>query len=118
MISIEHHSDGHLELRVSGMLSRRDYDAAVPEIEHELQLQQGPLRILISLEDFRGWEVGALWDELRFDIRHRADLGRIAVVGESAVQEWGTRLARAFFDNEVRYFERDRIDEARDWLQE
>lgn len=118
MIAIEHHRDGYLICRVSGTLSGSDYDSAVPELENELQLGRKPLRLMIVLEDFRGWEIGGLWEELRFDARHGDDFGRIAVVGESKLEEWGTRLSKPFLGADMRYFDRDERAAARAWLSE
>ena len=116
MITIEHHHAGYLVCRASGKLSKADYDAAVPEIENALSLGDGPTRILIVLEDFRGWDIPGLWEELKFDVKHGQDFGRIAVVGDSRLEEWGTRLSRPFFGAEVRYFDLDDVEEARAWL--
>jgi hypothetical protein len=118
MIVIEHDREDFLVCRVSGTLTKADYDAAVPELENELQLHGRPLRLMIVLEDFRGWEIEALWAELRFDIAHGDDFGRIAVVGESGLEEWGTRLSKPFFGSEVRYFDRSDRAAAAAWLSE
>ena len=117
MIEIEHRRDTDLiVVRASGTLTARGYDHAVPEIEHAMTLAKGPLRLLIRLEDFRGWEIGALWRDLRFDIEHRGDFGRIAVLGESRLEEWGTRLSAPYFGAEMRYFPLEREEEATAWL--
>ena len=116
MITIEHDRDGYLVCRVSGRLTEADYQAAVPEIENELELQEGPLRLMIRLEDFRGWDIAALWQDLKFDARHGSDFGRIAVVGDSKLEAWGTTLSKPFFGSEMRYFGLDSQAVARDWL--
>lgn len=117
MIVIEH-VDGAdvIVVRASGRLAVEDYEAAVPELEHAMRLSTGPLRVLIRLEDFRGWDIGALWQDLKFDIRHRGDLGRIAVVGETDLEAWATRLSAPFAKAEMRFFPQEREDEAWAWL--
>lgn len=116
MIKIEHDRDDYLVCRVSGRLTRADYDAAVPELENELERHAAPLRVMIVLEDFRGWDIAGLWQELKFDVQHGSDFGRIAVLGDSAVEEWGALLSKPFFGSEVRYFDRGDRDAARAWL--
>jgi len=118
MIRIEHDRDSYLVLRVSGELGRADYEAAVPELENELQLRAGPLRLMIVLEDFRGWDAAGLWQELKFDTRHAGDFGRIAVLGESALEEWGTAFSKPFIGSKVRYFDSSERAAARAWLSE
>lgn len=118
MISIEHDRDEYLVCRASGKLTRSDYEAAIPELENELKISGRPLRMLIVMEDFRGWEMGALWEDLRFDIRRGDDFDRIAIVGNSRAAEWGTRLARPFFSAEIRHFSEDDRPMAEAWLAE
>lgn len=118
MITIEHDRDDYLVCRVSGKLTEADYDAAIPEIENALKLREGPLRMMILLEDFRGWEIGALWQDLKFDVRHADDFGRIAVLGDSTLEEWGTTLSNPFFGAEMRYFDLQDRTAARAWLSE
>lgn len=118
MIKIEHDRDNYLVCRVSGRLTRADYEAAVPELENEVQLHAAPLRLMIVLEGFKGWDIGGLWEELGFDVKHGNDFGRIAVLGDSAMEEWGTLLSKPFFGSEVRYFDLKDRAAARAWLSE
>jgi hypothetical protein len=118
MITIEHDRENYLVCRVSGRLTEADYEAAVPELENELLLRGEPLRLMIVLEDFRGWDIAALWEDLKFDIRHGSDFGRIAVLGDSKLEEWGTHLTKPFLGSEVRYFDLEDRPAARAWLSE
>jgi hypothetical protein len=102
-----------LGVRASGTLTRADYQQLVPRLE-ELIRQHGRVRVLFDLEDCRGWQAGAAWDDLKFALRHGGDVERCAVVGGRKWQEWLTRLSRPFF--KVRYFDRARLDRARRWL--
>lgn len=118
MIAIEHDRDNYLVCRVSGRLTEADYEAAVPEIENALVLRDEPLRLMIVLEDFRGWDIAALWEDLKFDVRHSGDFGRIAVLGESKLEEWGAALSKPFLGSEIRYFDIKERPAARAWLSE
>lgn len=118
MISIEHDRDNFLVCRVSGWLTKEDYDAAVPELENALKLARQPLRLMIILEDFRGWDLAALWEDLKFDVAHGDDFGRVAVIGESSFQEWATRLSKPFFGSEMRFYDVSDRARARAWLSE
>lgn len=117
MIEIEHtRGKDVIVVRASGTLTVEDYDRAVPEIENAMQLAQGPLHVMIRLEDFHGWEIAALWQELRFDAEHRGNFGRIAVLGETTFEEWATRLSAPFTKAEMRFFPLESEEEASAWL--
>ena len=80
----------------SGRLAAEDYRRFAPAFER-LARSRGPLRVLLELRGFRGWDAGALWEELKFDVTHQWAFRRIAVVGERRWQGWGTWLSRPLF---------------------
>lgn len=105
------------EINVSGKLSKEDYANFITEAEQRIQ-HHGPLRLLVKMHDFHGWGAGALWEDVKFDVKHFNDIERIAVIGETWWQEWMTTLFRPFTTAEVRYFEPDQADQAHIWIQE
>lgn len=118
MIAIQHDRDNYLVCRVSGQLTEADYAAAIPELENELFLRDGPLRLMIVLEDFRGRELSALWKELKFDVRRSSDFDRIAVLGASRMADWGAHVSLPLLGSEVCYVDRAERAAARAWLSE
>ena len=107
----------HVELHVRGKLTKTDYDSFVPRLE-DLAAERGPLRLLVRLDDFGGWEPRALWEELKFDVTHQDELARVAIVGEDGLEKWGTQLAKPFFRADVEYFGPAEVETARRWLAE
>jgi hypothetical protein len=117
MIEIEHFPDrGHVLIRASGRLSRADFDRVIPEVENAIALAGAPLRVILRLEDFQGWDLAALWRGFEFDLAHDGDFGRVAILGETGAEKWGVALAAPFARAEVRYFPIEREDEAWAWL--
>jgi universal stress protein A len=57
-------------------------------------------------------------DDFKFGMAHQDAFERIAMVGENRWQHWMATMAKPFIDGEVRYFERDDIQAAWDWLHE
>lgn len=110
-------SEKVLHVRVSGRLTDADYREFVPAVE-ELIARQGSLRLLIEMTDFHGWNVGALWDDLKVYLKHGNEIERLAMVGEKRWQEWMSRLARPFLRAEVRYFDMAQAGDARRWILE
>lgn len=116
MFKIERDSDSSLvKMLVSGKLTHRDYEQCVPQIEAAIE-ESGPLRIVMELKDFQGWEPRAAWDELKFDIRHRADFRRMAIIGDKAWESWATTLSKPFFDAEMRFFPSKDAAKAEAWV--
>ena len=92
MIDLQHTSAAQiLEVRLTGTLVADDYARIVPDIERRIR-DVGKLRLLVIMHDFHGWNAGALWEDLKFDVRHFADIDRLALVGETRVAGGDERL--------------------------
>jgi hypothetical protein len=98
-------------------LTKKDYEMLIPRLLTAAK-EQGPLRLMISLHDFEGWEPSALWEDIKFDVRHQDALARVAVVGEKELEKWGTKLSKPFFKASIKYFQEGDEDAARRWLEQ
>jgi hypothetical protein len=56
-----------LEVQVSNKVTHDDYQRFVPAFER-LVKQHGKIRVLFEMAGFHGWEAGALWDDIKFDL--------------------------------------------------
>jgi hypothetical protein len=117
MIDMQADSSAHvLLLGLHGKLEHADYEKLVPQLETWLA-EHGSIRCLVDMVDFHGFEARAIWDELRFDVRHAADIERCAVLGNRRWEAWMTQLSKALFRSaEVRYFNEGEREAALEWL--
>lgn len=106
-----------LEVHVHGKLSHDDYRRFVPEFERLIQ-QHGKIRVLFEMSQFHGWEARALWDDIKFDWKHFADIERLAMVGDQKWEKWMAGFCRPFTTARIRYFDHGHEDAARAWLGE
>lgn len=105
-----------LEVQVSGKLAHEDYQHFVPEFER-LVKQHGKIRLLFEMVDFHGWDTAALWDDIKFDLKHLSDIERLAMVGDRKWEKGMSVFCRPFTTARIRYFDHESIDEARTWLE-
>lgn len=115
MLTIENTDSGVIHVRASGKLTRPDYDTFDVQFAKVAQANK-PVRVLVELDGFDGWDASGLWQELKFDVAHNDDMGRVAVIGEKKWEEWGTKISQPFFSAEMRYFDRSQFAAAREWL--
>jgi hypothetical protein len=104
-----------LEVQVSGKLTHADYQRFVPAFEN-LAKKHGTIRVLFEMTDFHGWNAGALWDDLKFEVKHFADIERLALVGDKKWEKGMAAFCRPFTTAKIRFFDRAAAQEARDWL--
>jgi stage II sporulation SpoAA-like protein len=64
----------------------------------------------------RGCDIGAVWDELTFALKHHRDFDRCAVIGEKNWHKWMTNLSTPFFN--LKYFAKPHFKEAWEWVTE
>jgi hypothetical protein len=116
MDAIETISTGRvLEVSVTGKLTKESYQKLVPAVDAQIK-QYGKLRILFVMEDFHGWTAGAMWEDLKFDLKHWKDIERLALVGDKKWEKGMASFCKPFTKATIRYFDAADVDEAREWL--
>ena len=108
-------SEKYLEVHLTGKLTKEFYADFVPEVEKQIA-EHGKLRILMIMNDFHGWTAGALWEDLKFDLKHSRDIERLAMVGETKWEKAMASFCKPFTKATIRYFDAGQIEEARAWL--
>ncbi len=106
-----------MEVDVTGKLTKEDYAQFVPATE-ELIKEHGKIRILFVMHDFHGWSAGAVWEDIKFDLKHFAHIERLGIVGESKWEHGMAIFCRPFTTAKMRYFDSAQLDEARKWINE
>jgi len=105
-----------MEVHLSGKLTREDYARFVPDTE-ELIWQHDKIRLLVMLDDFHGWNAGALWEDIKWNAQHFNHVECIAVVGEKQWHRWMAGFCKPFTTATIRYFEHSQLAEARAWVE-
>ena len=108
-------SGNFLDVHVSGILSKADYEQFVPEFER-LVREHGKLRVRFDLTGFHGWEAAAMWEEIKFDVKHLAGIKRLAMVGDLQWQHVMAIFCQPFTKAKVQYFDHTDVVGARKWL--
>jgi hypothetical protein len=106
-----------LGFKMSGKLHDEDYKKFVPLVDTEIAMG-GKINILAVFHDFHGWDVKALWDDIKFSTTHGTKIKRIAIVGEKTWEKWMAKVCKPFTMAKVRYFDATEFDAAKAWLGE
>ena len=106
-----------LGFKLSGKLHDQDYKMFVPMVDAELA-REGKVNVLAQLHDFHGWDMHALWDDIKFSTTHCTKIKRIAIVGDKAWEKWMAAVCKPFTMAKVRHFDATGIEAAKAWLAE
>ena len=113
---IEETKHGVVRMAISGTLQREDYEAFVPLIER-LIATHGKVHLMIEFENFHGWTPGALWEDIKFDVKHFHDIERLALVGDKTWEHGLATFCTPFTAAEVRFFDLSDSDLALRWTE-
>src|SRR5262245_3433818 len=103
--------------KLSGKLADEDYKQFVPLVDDAIA-KAGKVRILAQFHDFHGWDLKALWDDIKFSTTHCTKIERIALVGDKTWEKWMAMVCKPFTMAKVKYFDVSEIDAAKAWLGE
>ena len=113
---VEHAEGKIIEIQISGKLTKEAYDAFLPMTEAKIT-EFGKVRMLVILNDFHGWDAGALWQDIKFDLKHHGHIDRLAIVGETKWEKGMAAFCKPFTSATIQYFDISDVAKAREWIQ-
>lgn len=114
---MEESSGPSIGIRASGTLTKTEYDTVlIPELER-LFARYGHLNIVFFMDEgFKGWDLEASWEDASYGLRHRADFGKLAVVGGPDWVAWCIKLSGFLMKGEIRIFGPEQLEQAWQWI--
>jgi hypothetical protein len=111
--------DNVLALRGIGEVTADDYKGVlVPAVEEKLDKHK-KIRLLYVLgDDFKRYSAGAAWEDAKVGMKHFTSWDRVAVVTDVDWIEHAVKAVAFAMPCEVRLFDDDELDEARQWISE
>ena len=110
--------DKVIAMKVDGKLVHADYQKVIPMFE-EFIAEHGSFRCYCEIENFEGITPHAMWDELKFDLKHCKDIERCAIVGDKRSHEWMAKISGIIFRKAaIKYFKTSEKDQAWQWINE
>lgn len=107
---------GTLYLRISGVMKLTDHQS-LQNAGMGLMAQGNKLRLLVTLEDFQGWEKGVDWGDIGFLIEHGNDIAKMAFVGD---ERWKDQVyafvGKGLRTTEIEFFPSSSMKEAESWI--
>lgn len=105
-----------LAIEAAGKVTHEDYKLTlIPRAE--AMMGKGPIKMLYVIgKEFTGFEVGALWDDSAFGLRHWHDFSHIAVVTDYAWLRVMVGMLKPFFHGDVSLFSLTELPAAKRWI--
>ncbi|SHM88690.1 SpoIIAA-like [Cyclobacterium lianum] len=101
--------------RAKDNLTETDIQKIHPLI-HNIVNRGKKVRWYFEMENFSGSKLNAFWQDLKMDMSHADDYEKIAMVGDKKWQNWITQFMKPFTNAEIKYFELEEKEEAKEWV--
>ena len=120
MIELMPESKGNtLAFRATGKLTGVDYQETFLPAMRSAIAKHGVIRILVEFdEDFEGFTAGAIWEDTKFDLKHKSDFDRVATVGGPRWMQWANKVSYLLRKADVKAFEAGEHETAWSWIRE
>jgi len=113
-VTLEEKSD-LLRVKLDGNPSRSEYERSIPELEEAIE-EHHLTRILVELNDFRGWDLSSRWDREEFEVKTFDEVEKVAFIGDGSWSRWMDGFSRPFRKAAIRFFGERECRKAREWL--
>lgn len=119
MYEILPRTDGRrVAIRLRGELSKQDLQDIRAYLKG-LLAHHSPLQVLFVVTEWTGWHGwGALWEDVKTDLRLNEDVERLAMVGGGLGERLMTAAMKPFAHATVRWFPPSALEDAWNWLPE
>jgi hypothetical protein len=104
-----------IEISMIGKLKHEDYEVFVPMIDKALKEAKGlEVDLLVDMRGFKGWELVAAWDDMKFGLKHRNSFDKMAIVGNKKWEELSTKMMDHMMGGKSKFFKSR--EKALEWL--
>ncbi len=112
---LEASDDAVLSLRATDYLTKKDIDGFFHAAEEKIR-KYGKARVLLQLQDFRGWATRASDDASDSRQAQRDNIERLAIVGDTGWEEWLARIYKPLLSAQIKDFPQSDLEVARRWI--
>jgi len=107
--------DNLISAEISGKISKSDVEKIHPLI-HYIIKKGKKVDFYFEMEDFTGYTIKGVWEDIKVDSAHLSDYGKMAFVGEKKWQEFAAKVTDFFTSSDVKYFDIKDKERAKNWI--
>ena len=116
MIELLKKEDNFVAIRMSDTIAPGDYEIVIPLLEAMIK-EYGKINLYCELDEVDKIDPKAIWEDLKFDMKHLNDFEHLAIVCDRRWLEWMVSFARPFTSAEVQCFLSSQKEMAMNWIE-
>lgn len=102
--------------KISGKLDKENWEFMHKRI-HQIIDKGMTVDFYFEMDDFEGYTLKGFWEDLKVDLAHISDDGKIAFVGKKTWQEWAAKATDFFTGSNVEFYKLENKEQAKIWIQ-
>ena len=107
-----------IEVKLSGIIPAEEFNQFRKEVGVFIK-EHGKIRLILDGTEFNDWkDLKAVDTHIEMIKEYHQKIERVAVLVGHMWQHWIARIVNPFIETEVRTFDKDHFDEARQWIKE
>ena len=115
MYEIKQSTTDYLDVKVDGEVDKAEYKEILAELEKKLELTD-KVDLLVDMSNLDKMTFGAMWEDLKFDIKNFRAIRKFAIVGKEGDKGILATISEPFVTEEAKFFPKSEINTARDWI--
>ena len=105
-----------LHARISGNMTLNDQQE-IQTASGNLIMEYGTTRLLLTLQDFQGWEKGSTWGDIGFMIGQGEFIAKMAIVGDKRWEEDAlVFVGKGLRATQIEFFSAASAKDAETWI--
>ncbi len=103
------------EIVIDGPVSKQDYDEVCDRLVALIE-RRGSIRLLEDIREIGHIDLSIIPADIAFAFHHLKEISHCAIVSEEEWLDWLAKALDPLLSCKVRYFKRQELQAARDWL--
>ena len=115
MHEIVEDQNDYLAVKLSGKVDRKEYQEVLSNLKNKIT-GDNKVDLLVDLSELDKFTVGALWEDIKFDIKNFKVIRRFAIVGDRNTIKVLDPISEPFVTDEAKFFNKSEFEEAQKWV--
>lgn len=105
----------YLAVKLSGRIDKKEYQQVLSNLKSKVT-GENKVDLLVDLSELDKFTMGALWEDIKFDVKNFKVIRRFAIIGDKNTIKVLDPISEPFVTDEAKFFNKSEFKEAEQWV--